>query len=250
MLIKFQTFFCKNIFYLTIEKFLITIMLFIAVINDDYQIKISAFKKLRKASLLMIFLFFASIIFAFTVAYLLLIYLFSQISPGVSGSETMNAFLSPLLTNIYFIIIIAIFSILLAFFEIYAIYLYSRSLLLLSKLSNELKGPAKFSKYLYIVLILVDAFAGIYIRYNMLGTGNLIVLYIYISVIIIEFVMVLILFIGIYRIGVIYKSSSLRLGSIFYFLPFVDIAAPFLLYSGSGQLLSILNESKMDNNSS
>ena len=84
---------------------------------------------------------------------------------------------------------------------------------------------------------IIDIFEIFYIDLELNSMPDILLSISYIVLTIVVLLLVLYLYIGIYRIGVIYDNSSVRLAAIFYFIPLLDIVAPFLLYSGSKKLL-------------
>jgi hypothetical protein len=88
-----------------------------------------------------------------------------------------------------------------------------------------------------LIILIIDASEGFYIALELNSLTNISVSIVFTVIGIGVFLLFLYLFIGIYRIGVIYNNSSIRMGAIFYFIPFLDIVAPFLLYSGGKKLL-------------
>ncbi len=208
------------------------------MINDEYKIKEESFKKLKLGSFLNILNVFVAIVLGTIVAYAVLSMVFSAVSHNIPPGSIGKYILIKIYSDIYLVILFFAVYILLASIEVYSIYLYSKSVSLLSAFNDNLKDVAKFTKYLYLVFIGTDGAAILEILINFIFIKNIPIFIIYVILVTVEFFLSLYLFIGIYRIGVIYNSSTLRLGTIFYFIPFLNLVAPFLLYSGSKKLIA------------
>ena len=222
------------------------VLLFNYIMETEQEIKLQSFRKLKLAALLNIITIILVVIFTILAFYVFISMAMNAVANNISPGSTGSYIFKRITSDHYYIIL---FSSIYAFFAItgvYSVYLYSRSILLLSSFNKNLNGPAKFSKYLYLIIIVAYLSEILYVYFEFFSVPNIPVFILYISLVIVEFFLIIYLFIGIYRIGVIYNSSSIRLGSIFYFIPFLDLAAPFLLYSGSKKL--IFENEEIDDN--
>ncbi len=206
--------------------------------NTEYQETIEkSFKNIKLASLLIIIEMILVIVFTIVVMYIVISIMLIAISKNIVPGMIDSFILQSIWSNSYLILILGAFYICSVGFSVYSVYLFSRSISLLSLFNKSLKGPAKFSKYLYLIMLIIDASEGFYIALELNSLTNISVSIIFTVIGMGVFLVFLYLFIGIYRIGVIYNNSSIRMGAIFYFIPFLDIVAPFLLYSGGKKLL-------------
>ena len=216
--------------------------------DNEYQETVQkSFKNLKIASLLTIIETIVGIVFTVFVMYIVISIILTGLSKNIIPGNIDKYIITSILSNDYVILIFAAFYVSFVGIGVYSIYLYSKSVSLLSSFNKSLEGPAKFSKYLYLIILIIDIFEVIYIalEFNFLANISLSVIYIVIGIIV--FLLVLYLYIDIYRIGVIYNNSSIRLAVIFYFIPMLDIVAPFLLYSGSKKLLSTYEKKEIIN---
>ena len=235
--------FCNS---LEVKQKFYMVLLFNYIMETEQEIKLESFRKLKLASLLNIITIILGIVFGILAFYVFISIAMNAVSNNISPGSTGSYIFKRIISDHYYIILISSIYAFFAITGVYSIYLYSRSILLLSSFNKNLNGPAKFSKYLYLVIIVAYLSEILYVYFLFFSVPNIPVFILYISLLIIEFFLIIYLYIGIYRIGVIYNSSSIRLGSIFYFIPFLDLAAPFLLYSGSKKL--IFETEEMDNN--
>jgi hypothetical protein len=164
-----------------------------------------------------------------------------------------NFLITEIILHICYINIIGAIYIAPVIAQIYAIYLYSRSLLLLSDSIPVLKTPAGLGIFAYIFMI-IDYFVGIFLimslfylsYFNTLLIANSIdIIYSLISIAL--FISTLLLLIGMYRIGNIFVNSSIKLAAIFTFIPVLDLTAPFLFYFGSRSLIMDSNNKHLEN---
>ncbi len=207
------------------------------MINDEYKIKEESFKKLKRGSFLNIVSLFLGIAFGIALSFVIISLVFSAISSHLPPGSVESYILKRFYSDIYLIAPFIVVYIVLLSISVYSIYLYSKTVSLLSTFNNTLKGPAKFTKYLYIIVIATYIAIIFEMLINFIIIKNTPLFIIYMVLATVEFLLILYLLIGIYRIGVIYDNRSLRLGAIFYLIPFLDMASPFLLYSGSKKLL-------------
>jgi hypothetical protein len=206
--------------------------------DNGYQETVKkSFKDLKVASLLTIIEMILGIAFTVFVMYIVVSIALIAISKNIIPGTIDNYIIHSILSNNYFILILAAFYVSFVGIAVYSLYLYSKSIALLSPFNPSLKGPAKFSKYLYLIILIIDIFEIFYIYLELNSMLNILLSISYIVITIGVLLLILYLYIGIYRIGVIYNNSSIRLAAIFYFIPLLDIVAPFLLYSGSKKLL-------------
>jgi hypothetical protein len=196
-----------------------------------------SFKDLKFASLLTIIEMILGIAFTIFVMYIVVSIALIAVSKNVIPGTIDNYIIHSILSNNYLILILAAFYVSFVGIAVYSLYLYSKSIALLSPFNRSLEGPAKFSKYLYLIILIIDIFEIFYIDLELNSMPDILLSISYIVLTIGVLLLVLYLYIGIYRIGVIYDNSSVRLAAIFYFIPLLDIVAPFLLYSGSKKLL-------------
>ncbi len=207
----------------------------------EYQATIEkSFKNIKLASLLIIIELVLTVVFTVFLVYFIESIVSTAISKNIGAGMIEPYILNSLRSDISIIIVSTAIYMGMVGISIYSVYLYSRSVLLLSEYNQNLKKPAKYSKYLYLIILTVDILEFVFIileLYSMISMPFYLIYTVYIILAIAILLFVLYLYIGIYRIGVIYNNSSIRLGAIFYFIPLVDLLAPFLLYSGAKQLL-------------
>ena len=206
--------------------------------DSGYQETVEkSFKDLKFASLLTIIEMILGIAFTIFVMYIVVSIALVAVSKNIIPGTIDNYIIHSILSNNYLILILAAFYVSFVGIAVYSLYLYSKSIALLSPFNRSLEGPAKFSKYLYLIILIIDIFEIFYIDLELNSMPDILLSISYIVLTIGVLLLVLYLYIGIYRIGVIYDNSSVRLAAIFYFIPLLDIVAPFLLYSGSKKLL-------------
>ena len=206
--------------------------------DSGYQETVEqSFKDLKFASLLTIIEMILGIAFTVFVMYIVVSIALVAVSKNIIPGTIDNYIIHSILSNNYLILILAAFYVSFVGIAVYSLYLYSKSIALLSPFNRSLEGPAKFSKYLYLIILIIDIFEIFYIDLELNSRPDILLSISYIVITIGVLLLVLYLYIGIYRIGVIYDNSSVRLAAIFYFIPLLDIVAPFLLYSGSKKLL-------------
>lgn len=206
--------------------------------DSGYQETVEkSFKALKFASLLTIIEMILGIAFTVFVMYIVVSIALVAVSKNIIPGTIDNYIIHSILSNNYLILILAAFYVGFVGIAVYSLYLYSKSIALLSPFNRSLEGPAKFSKYLYLIILIIDIFEIFYIDLELNSRPDILLSISYIVITIGVLLLVLYLYIGIYRIGVIYDNSSVRLAAIFYFIPLLDIVAPFLLYSGSKKLL-------------
>ncbi len=206
--------------------------------DSGYQETVEqSFKDLKFASLLTIIEMILGIAFTIFVMYIVVSIALVAVSKNIIPGTIDNYIIHSILSNNYLILILAAFYVSFVGIAVYSLYLYSKSIALLSPFNRSLEGPAKFSKYLYLIILIIDIFEIFYIDLELNSRPDILLSISYIVITIGVLLLVLYLYIGIYRIGVIYDNSSVRLAAIFYFIPLLDIVAPFLLYSGSKKLL-------------
>lgn len=206
--------------------------------DSGYQETVEkSFKDLKFASLLTIIEMILGIAFTIFVMYIVVSIALVAVSKNIIPGTIDNYIIHSILSNNYLILILAAFYVSFVGIAVYSLYLYSKSIALLSPFNRSLEGPAKFSKYLYLIILIIDIFEIFYIDLELNSRPDILLSISYIVLTIVVLLLVLYLYIGIYRIGVIYDNSSVRLAAIFYFIPLLDIVAPFLLYSGSKKLL-------------
>lgn len=206
--------------------------------DSGYQETVEkSFKDLKFASLLTIIEMILGIAFTIFVMYIVVSIALVAVSKNIISGTIDNYIIHSILSNNYLILILAAFYVSFVGIAVYSLYLYSKSIALLSPFNRSLEGPAKFSKYLYLIILIIDIFEIFYIDLELNSMPDILLSISYIVLTIGVLLLVLYLYIGIYRIGVIYDNSSVRLAAIFYFIPLLDIVAPFLLYSGSKKLL-------------
>ena len=211
--------------------------------DSGYQETVEkSFKDLKFASLLTIIEMILGIAFTIFVMYIVVSIALIAVSKNVIPGTIDNYIIHSILSNNYLILILAAFYVSFVGIAVYSLYLYSKSIALLSPFNRSLEGPAKFSKYLYLIILIIDIFEIFYIDLELNSMPDILLSISYIVLTIGVLLLVLYLYIGIYRIGVIYDNSSVRLAAIFYFIPLLDIVAPFLLYSGSKKLLEIYKQ--------
>ena len=206
--------------------------------DSGYQETVEkSFRDLKFASLLTIIEMILGIAFTVFVMYIVVSIALVAVSKNIIPGTIDNYIIHSILSNNYLILILAAFYVGFVGIAVYSLYLYSKSIALLSPFNRSLEGPAKFSKYLYLIILIIDIFEIFYIDLELNSRPDILLSISYIVITIGVLLLVLYLYIGIYRIGVIYDNSSVRLAAIFYFIPLLDIVAPFLLYSGSKKLL-------------
>ena len=211
--------------------------------DSGYQETVEkSFRDLKFASLLTIIEMILGIAFTIFVMYIVVSIALVAVSKNIIPGTIDNYIIHSILSNNYLILILAAFYVSFVGIAVYSLYLYSKSIALLSPFNRSLEGPAKFSKYLYLIILIIDIFEIFYIDLELNSMPNILLSISYIVITIGVLLLVLYLYIGIYRIGVIYDNSSVRLAAIFYFIPLLDIVAPFLLYSGSKKLLEIYKQ--------
>ena len=211
--------------------------------DSGYQETVEkSFKDLKFASLLTIIEMILGIAFTIFVMYIVVSIALVAVSKNIIPGTIDNYIIHSILSNNYLILILAAFYVGFVGIAVYSLYLYSKSIALLSPFNRSLEGPAKFSKYLYLIILIIDIFEIFYIDLELNSRPDILLSISYIVLTIGVLLLVLYLYIGIYRIGVIYDNSSVRLAAIFYFIPLLDIVAPFLLYSGSKKLLEIYKQ--------
>lgn len=206
--------------------------------DSGYQETVEkSFKDLKFASLLTIIEMILGIAFTVFVMYIVVSIALVAVSKNIIPGTIDNYIIHSILSNNYLILILAAFYVSFVGIAVYSLYLYSKSIALLSPFNRSLEGPAKFSKYLYLIILIIDIFEIFYIDLELNSMPNILLSISYIVITIGVLLLILYLYIGIYRVGVIYNNSSVRLAAIVYFIPLLDIVAPFLLYSGSKKLL-------------